>query len=162
MIALIDLPNSLPADNGDWKKWPSYPWLRAVPAAEGGLCHKFSSKHQGFFKLIRPLSEIYLCRSCIRYHRRKQMVQKHQDLHLQIGHIMCSHLNYPDTHRNCRARMQAVCEVFSNTMQSVEFGLWEAHTPEHKTQPQYMCLCWEGKDHAYLCSSKDDVLGVAL
>lgn len=31
------------------EKWPSYPWLPAVPAAEGGLCHKFSSKHQGLF-----------------------------------------------------------------------------------------------------------------
>lgn len=100
-------------------------------------CVTFSAQNtRVFLSSNYPCLGIYLCRSCIRYHRSEQMVQKHHDLRSQIGHIMCSHLNYPDTHTNCKRRVQATCVRYRNTMQSIEFGLWKVNTPEHKTQPQ--------------------------
>lgn len=62
-----------------------------------------------FLSSNSPCPGIFLCRSCIRYHRSEQTVQKHQDSHSQIGHVMSSHLNCPGTHMNCRKRMQVMC-----------------------------------------------------
>lgn len=109
MTAFIYLLDLLPADHGDWKSGPhilGYVQFR-LPSVD---CVTFSAQNtRVFLSSNAPCSGIYLCRSCIRYHRSEQMVQKHHDLRSQIGHIMCSHLNYPDAHTNCKRRVQATC-----------------------------------------------------
>lgn len=108
MIDFIDLQNLMPADNGNWKSGPhilGYVQFR-LPRVD---CVTNSAQNTRVFLSSKdPCSGINLCRSCIRYHRSKQTVQKHQDLHSQIGHVMCSHPNHSGMHMKCRKRTQAM------------------------------------------------------